>query len=936
LETVFQFALLGLGAGALYGIAALGLVLVYRGSGVINFAHGAIGMVGTFAFYELHEVRNWSFVASAVPALLVCAALGVIIQLLIMAPLRNSSGLTKLLATLGVLTTLQGLASLRYKSESVIVTSSLPRDTVSIAGATIGADRLLIFAIVVVLAAILYVVYRYTKFGIATSAVAENPRTAARLGYSPNAIACANWALGSMLAGVAGILLAPITGLSVTGLTLLVVPALAAAVVGGMVSFPITLAAGIVMGIVQAEMTHYVTTPGWSDAVPFFVIIIVLSLRGTSLPTRGSTSQRMPSVGTGRVRWWLVAAVVAVAVLIVQTASVQWVDGITTTLTIAIVVLSVVVVTGYAGQVSLAQWSLAGLGAFIAATLVASAGLTFLPALLLTLVCMIPIGIMVGLPALRSRGDQLAIITLGVTVALQQLLFNNPSLTGRGNGLSIGFATLFGQPVDAILHPQRYAIVVIVFFTLCALAVANLRRGRVGRRMLALRSNERAAASLGISVQGSKLYAFALAGVIAAVGGVLFAFRNPSATFTDFAPFNSVTLVGYAVIGGLGYTAGPLVGSLLEPGGLGTVIGDLLGEDFQRFFLTGGGILLIVTVIFNVDGIVASEIRRWSRVGRRVAGRARRSRDAAADAGRKSASAGAVDRARQESSPDEHVKVAPRVLAVTDIAVRFGVTDVLKGVSLEVRPGSIVGLIGPNGAGKTTLIDVITGYVTPRGGSVSLDGAPVPRAAHARARAGIARSYQSLELFDDMTVMENLRVAAERSRPWHYLTDPFFPGRPAVTAEMARAIDVFQLGDVLDRRPSELPYGQRRLVAIARAVASEPSVLLLDEPAAGLSETERTELAELVRHLARDRGLAILLIEHDVELVMSLCEEVVALDFGRVIASGPPDKMRNDPDVIASYLGAETHGDDDEGAAAVEPVTAGSTAASSLEREFHA
>jgi ABC-type branched-subunit amino acid transport system ATPase component/branched-subunit amino acid ABC-type transport system permease component len=909
LDVVLQFALLGLGAGALYGLTALGLVLVYRGSGVINFAHGAVGMIGTYTFYEFHDLRDWTWVAAAVPALGVCALLGVLIQVLLMRPLQGSSGLTKLLATLGVLITLQGAASLRYPAESTVVENSLTRETVSIAGAVVGLDRLILLGIVVLLVTALYLVYRYTKFGLATSAVTENPRAAAHLGYSPNAIACANWAAGSALAGLAGILLAPITGLSVTGLTLLVVPALAAAVVGGMVSFPITLAAGIAIGIVQSEMARYVTAPGWSEAVPFFVIIIVLALRGTALPTRGTTSLRMPAVGSGRVRPWLVAVSVAIAVGVVQWAPVGWVDSITASAAVAIVLLSIVVVSGYAGQVSLAQWAMAGIGAWVAAQLVSSQGFSLLPAIGVTVLCMIPIGVLVGLPALRSRGDQLAIITLGVSVAVEKLIFDSGPLTGRGNGLAVGFPTIFGRPVDAVLHPRSYAVMVIVFFVLCALAVANLRRGRAGRRLLALRSNERAAASLGISVAGSKLYGFALGGMIAAVGGILYTFRNPSATFEDYAAFGSVTMVGYAVIGGLGFVAGPLLGSTLQPGGVGTSISELFGDGLQPYLPTAGGVILILIVITNVDGLVASEVRRYSHIGHLIAGKVRGRRAPSAEAEQHTVqdAAGPPDSVPAEAAS----QVPPRTLAVSDVSVRFGVTQVLKDVSLQVRPGSIVGLIGPNGAGKTTLIDVITGYVTPISGTVTLNENAVARAAHARARSGIARSYQSLELFDDMTVRENLRVASEGARWWHYATDPFYPGRARTTPGMAQAIDIFDLHDVLDQRPSELPYGQRRLVAIARAVAAEPSVLLLDEPAAGLSETERAELGQLVRHLARDRGIAILLIEHDVELVMSLCEEVIALNFGEVIARGRPEEMRNNEAVVTSYLGGETQAEDD-------------------------
>lgn len=909
MDVALQFALLGLGAGALYGLAALGLVIVYRGSGVINFAHGAIGLYGALLFYELHDVRGWSFATAVVPSLLLCAALGVAVQVLVMWPLRNSSGLTRLLATLGVLSVLQGAASLRYKEETIFVDASLPRSPVKILGASVGADRLWLLLIVLVLVAALGLVYKYTRFGLVTAAAAENARAAGHLGYSSNLIACANWAIGSMLAGLAGILLAPITGLNVTTLTLLVIPALAAAVVGGMVSFPLTLAAGIAMGVIQSELARYVSNPGWAASTPFFVIIAVLSIRGAALPTRGMKNMRMPSVGTGRTRLWVLVPVFVLGVLIIENVSLAWVDGITTSLVVAIVVLSVVVVTGYAGQVSLAQWAMAGLGGWIAARLVVSSlELSLLPAMIIAALLMIPVGVVVGLPAVRTRGDQLAIVTLGVAVAIESLIFASPELTGRSAGLLVGFQTVFGIPVDTVLHPQNYAILALVIFTLLGAMVANLRRGRSGRQLLALRSNERAAASLGVSVVGSKLYAFAFSSMIASIGGVLYCFRNPSVLFGDFQAFTSVQMVGYAVIGGLGYLAGPLVGSTLQPGGVGTTLGDLLGRGIQPYITMIGGLLLIIMLIANPDGVVAAEVRRWKRIGRRVA-----------DALSRDRTRGLLRRRRCTTVPipgatesTEAQPVAPRSLDVQDIVVRFGATDVLNGVSLSVRPGQVVGLIGPNGAGKTTMIDVITGYVAPRSGSVKLGDVSLRgRRAHQRARAGIARSYQSLELFDDLSVLENLLIASERCRWWHYLRDPFFPGKSRVTEALAHAIDAFGLREVLDRLPTELPYGQRRLVAIARAVAAEPSVLLLDEPAAGLSQPEREELGELVRYLADRRGIAVMLIEHDVEMVLKLCDEVVALDFGRVIAQGPPDQMRSDEALIASYLGrSEDHADE--------------------------
>jgi sulfate-transporting ATPase len=222
----------------------------------------------------------------------------------------------------------------------------------------------------------------------------------------------------------------------------------------------------------------------------------------------------------------------------------------------------------------------------------------------------------------------------------------------------------------------------------------------------------------------------------------------------------------------------------------------------------------------------------------------------------------------------------------------------------------VVGLIGPNGAGKTTLIDVVTGFTRQHSGTVTLDEQPIDRwSARRRARAGIARSFQSLELFEDLTVRDNLRTASDRRDPLAYLSDLVWPGDPPLSSTAIAAVREFGLEDDLDRRPSELPYGRRRLVGIARAVATKPSVLLLDEPAAGLDERETAELGDLVRRLAREWGLAVLLVEHDVSLVMSVCDRIVALDFGIVIAGGTPDEIRRNEAVVAAYLGR----DEDEG-----------------------
>jgi sulfate-transporting ATPase len=250
-------------------------------------------------------------------------------------------------------------------------------------------------------------------------------------------------------------------------------------------------------------------------------------------------------------------------------------------------------------------------------------------------------------------------------------------------------------------------------------------------------------------------------------------------------------------------------------------------------------------------------------------------------------------------------------LTVSDLHVHFGGVRAVDGVSLEVHPGEIVGLIGPNGAGKTTLIDGLTGFVQMTSGSVRLGGSRLDSLSSVqRARRGMARSFQSLELFDDMTVLDNLRAASERRDALAYVTDPFVPRKELLSPATVAAIREFHLEGCLQELPSELPYGLRRLIAIARAVATQPSVLLLDEPAAGLDSEQRKELARLIRRLADDWRMGILLVEHDVEMVLNSSDRIYVIDFGHLIASGTPSEVAANPAVRAAYLGEAT--DDDE------------------------
>jgi sulfate-transporting ATPase len=612
----------------------------------------------------------------------------------------------------------------------------------------------------------------------------------------------------------------------------------------------------------------------------------------------------LPRVGSAISRFWIVVWAVLALVLIFA-VSTDWVMAITTGLISAVLLLSLVVVTGYAGQLSLAQVSISGVGILIATKLVSTYGWPMPAAAVVGIGVTLPVAFVIGLPALRTRGITLAVVTLALADALNAMLFSRSDVNRDGLGMNVGPAKFFGLDIDELSHPRSYALFVLIVLAVVAFAVANLRRSRVGKVLVAVRANERASAGLGISIAKAKLYAFVVAGGIACVAGLLFAWRQPNVLFAgNYDAFASVNAVVAATLGGIGYISGAVVGGAISnPGGIGGKI--VTGQGFGQWLalITGG--LLLVNIIFNPDGVVANTLDVIKRLVRVVTARRPRLRVPAWGQLMFTTGGSAAGELQRAGGPATPTPLGDVLFDVRDLRVSFGATVAVDGVSLQCRGGEVVGVIGPNGSGKTTFIDAITGYVEAEG-SVELNGRPLQKlSTHQRNRRGVSRSFQSLELFEDLDVADNLLVGSDHGRWWAWVTCFFLPGRTRPNAAVRAAVEEFDLFDVLHRHPKELPYGKRRLLAISRALATGPKVLLLDEPAAGLGNADRVELRRLVRRLADDWGMAVLLVEHDVELVMDISDRVMALEFGAKIAEGSPAEIRRHPEVVRSYLGSD-------------------------------
>ncbi|GAA1827690.1 hypothetical protein GCM10009836_01750 [Pseudonocardia ailaonensis] len=1028
MQQVIQYTLLAAGSAAIYALVASGIIVVQRGSRILNFAQGTYVMFGAYLFHAL-RASGWALAPAAVGTVVAIGLIGAATYLLIIRPLRNNSLISRIVGTLAVVIILTEFVNLVWKTAGEVVEGVLPSRALSILGTEVGLDRLLLLAIAVVVAALLWAAYRFTTFGLATSATSENRRAAAALGWSADTIAVSSWALSGVISGVAAILIAPVqAALDPTALTLTIVPALAVAVVASFRSFPVALVTAAVLAAVTSYINGVVVGNnqellGVGSLVPLLVIIVVLAFKGDRLPPRGHATERRPRLGSGTVR--PVAVVVALAVVLLAVWTVlpaDWIKAVSSQAAFAILLLSVVVVLGYAGQLSLGQFALAGVAALVSGRLVAIAGLPFWLAAVVGVVVATVTGSLFALPALRTRSVALGIVTLGLGASVYELFFLRMYQTPPPGGASsdafgvnregtvITDLQLFGIDIGPKAHPEAYATLCLLACTVIALAVVNLRRGRAGRRLVAVRTNERAAAALGVSVPTAKFYAFALSAAVAGVSGILISFSQSVIVYnTDYNPLQSIYAVAFGVVGGVGAALGAFFGAMLFPGTLGASathdIGDWLADvgsppgwisagillllvstivrlvrrrtEVPRWVMPAAAVVAIVVgvlfpagvgwVLGQIDSVIglapwlgALVVARLVTVLAKLVPAYRRAQGLVqlatfvvvavvarvlvaeqlnvfmtelsrflpliggvilvvilvrhGDGLAHHAAANARKifvkphdetfvTASEEARPDA---VRGGLLTISGLSVNFGGVKALDSVDLQVNPGEVLGVIGPNGAGKSTLVDAITGYNSPGAGTITLDGrslSAVP--AHLRARLGIARTFQQLELFDDLTVLENLAAASDAHDTTAYLTGLVAPGRPVLSPMAADAVATFDLGPALGMRAQDLPHGRRRLVAVARAVAASPRVLLLDEPAAGLDDDQRRELGRVIRELATAHGLSVVVIEHDMGFIMSLCDRIAVLDFGRKIADASPAEVQADPVVVAAYLGAQ-------------------------------
>lgn len=645
------FLVLGIGAGTIYAGLALGLVVQFKASGVLNLSHGAVAMLAAYQYDELrttgHLVLPWVGLPSrvhlvdglpVVPAMLVVltvsALLGLLFHLLVFKPLREAPVLARVVASAGLMLVVQAIVTIQFGADYGRQPGPLlPAEAVQVLGLSVPRDRFYLAGITALIAIGLWALFRYTWFGLATRAVAESERGARLVGLSPDRLVAACWVGSSVMAGLFGVLIAPITGLDPQRFALFIVPALAAALVGRLTYISATAIGGLALGMAQSELLFLSTKPwfpewarsGVVDLLPFLAIVVVLVVAGNRLPVRGASvgAEALRSLRTTErpvvTGGWIAAGLIAMVAL---EGSGRY--ALQVSLVGVLLILSLVVLVGYVGQLSLAQAAIAGTSGFLLSRLAEDLAVPFPIAPLLAAGCAAAVGAVVGLPALRVRGVQLAVVTLAGAVAVEQVLFRNPRISGGMSGARVPEPTLFGLDLGARGSDGQptlaFGFVCLAVVGAIAILVGNLRRSAVGRRMLATRSNERAAAAIGIDVVRIKITAFAISSFIAGLGGALTGYLQGSISAQSFGVFIGISMLATAYLSGITSVSGAFVGGLLIGGGL---VATVLTDTFTlgRYYLLLSGLGVVITAVLHPEGIAPAAGAGLRRLRATIVGR---------------------------------------------------------------------------------------------------------------------------------------------------------------------------------------------------------------------------------------------------------------------------------------------------------------------------
>ncbi|MFI5804247.1 ATP-binding cassette domain-containing protein [Streptomyces sp. NPDC051561] len=1001
----YDLTLAGLAIGSAAALSGIGLVVTHRATGVLNLGHGAVAMLCAYVLRQLAVEWGWPLpVAAAVTLLLVAPALGLLLDRAVFRPLSllGADPARTLVASIGVFVLLVGGAAMVWGEGARADAPEL-----------FGDSPWPPLAAVLLLAALVGLVTRRTRLGRELRAVVDNRRLAVLGGIDADRVAAVGWAFGTFTAGLTGVLLAPYVRLDPYGLPLLVVEVIAVAALARMRSLPLAIAAALLLGVAQAQLTRLHPT-GWAGPLVqslganlFVVALLAAALlfpapgpaapsapaepprtrspgglgrsaravgaraggpgaregagapaaaregagtrplpRGGTgaqpAPREGAGSQPAPQKGAGTPSWSRPVAPAAVqvrtraarrplgpprsrsasgrpagsvgnapavrpagddrgrpgptppsarlraalaaglpalrplpvrlrealaaprplpliaAVLFLLPLGLAG-DDLRIALQVpalAVILLSLVVVSGRSGQISLGQAAYAGLGALLTAVL-ADRGLPQLPALAVAVALTAPLGLLTGWPAIRRHGLALALTTLAFGVAVSRFVLDQPYATA---GLTVS------RPAGFTSDRAYYALELTLLLA-CLLLVAQLRRGRSGRALAALRDHEEGASAAGVRVPSLKVLAFVAGAALAALGGGLLSMSVRAFDPTAFDPVRGLLwFAAVLVLGADSLLTACVAAALLVALDAGTTTG-LAAVLIGSLALLRPAVRRLREAVFPPRAptpLPVADVRVSTPTPAEVHGTL--------------PPRPAFHPPRPSTAPPGRTPGRPtEPLRACGVRLAYGNFTVLDGVDLTVPYGRITALVGANGAGKSTLFHCLCGTLRPGAGRVELAGADLTRRSpHARTRLGVARTFQQLAVFGSLTVEENVRLGAEQGHR-----------RTRGGAAVEPVLRLLALDGAVRHRPTAgLPTGTLRRVELARALAGGPHTLLLDEPAAGLDAAETAALARVLGALAAD-GTAVLVVEHDLDLVADIADTVHTMVAGQLTTGGP-------------------------------------------------
>lgn len=866
-------------SGAVFSLLAVGLVLTYSTSGVFNFAHAAVAYTTAFLFFELNTGLGWPVWLSAVVSIVLFApALGVVLDRLIFTHLADASQSARIVATVGMMIAIPQIALWIVDIAITTFDATIPNGENIFSPPGLGpvpkhvwhvtdsirvdSNQLIVLVAAAGSALVLWVVVQRTRVGLFMRASVDRPELARARGIDTRRVSSISWALGFGLAGLAGVVGAPLFSLTPATYTIVLFIAATAAVIGGLRSLPFAFAGGILLGVAQSLVAGYATfassITGFSTAVPFIVLFAgLLLLNRDRGRVAGQVAEADVPLTLGDDRPWLrrcgpwIVAGLAVSIYFVFVADIYWQGLMLKGLAYSVIFLSFTIVVGAGGMVSLAQASFVTI-ASLTTGLLMSHGWPFVPATAVGVAAAALAGVVVALPSIRLGGLALALATLSLALIGERVLFSWNRFDNDSSGRKIRPPVI--GPLD-LRDPVTMAVTFATVFGALAWMLRNLQRSRSWRAIVAVRTAPPAATSVGVSLTASRLLVFAFSAAVAGLGGVLLSSYNGGITASSFPAATGLVWLSIVVLFGTRRTGAALVAGMVfavSP----EVISWFTDSTRVALILFGLGAVQLAKTPDGLLGVSASrrKVRRGS------------ARNAEASV----------------AAPPLDVGLSMRA-----VAAGYGPVEVLHGVDLDVEPGTIVAILGPNGSGKSTLCKAAAGLLAVGGGSVALDGQDVTRLeAHRRAAAGVGYAPESRGIFPGLTVEENLAIALPRAADRALVYERF----PRLAER--RTLDA-----------GNLSGGEQQMLALASFVVRRPRVVIVDEPSLGLAPLVVAQVVELLREL-RDQGCAVLVVEEKASHVLGVADRVALIDLGRITWHGPASDVDAER-IAAAYLARE-------------------------------